>query len=195
MMNTDSFILASGSPRRSELLRAAGYQFTVDVADVDETDYPSTASPREVVELLARRKVAAVVDRHPNRVILAADTIVVCDGRIIGKPIDRDDAKTIIRKLAGRTHEVVSGVCVVRVAGFSESDLFVKSVISTVAIIAMPEDALERYVESDRWQGKAGGYGIQDDGSIATIVEGCRTNVIGLPMTTTRELLGRAGIN
>jgi septum formation protein len=190
METVPQFILASGSPRRAELLSAAGYQFAIHAADVDESDYPSTASPADIVSILARRKAEAVASRFGERIILAADTVVVCDGDVIGKPIDHAHAIEIIRQLSGRTHEVISGVALLS----KSNEIDVRTVASVVRINSMNQAEIDAYARTDRWRGKAGAYGLQDENSIAELVDGCRTNVIGLPMTTTHEMLSQIGV-
>ena len=108
-------VLASASPRRQELLRNAGISFTAQPADVDETPLAGE-SPRECAERLAREKALAVRQTRPQDIVLGADTVVVVDGTILGKPTDREDAARMLRLLSGRVHEVITGVCVVRPA-------------------------------------------------------------------------------
>jgi len=105
-------VLASASPRRQELLRNAGISFTVQAADVDETPRPGE-SPRECAERLAKEKAVAVWQRRPEAMVLGADTIVVVDNRILGKPADADDAARMLRLLSGRVHQVITGVCLI----------------------------------------------------------------------------------
>jgi septum formation protein len=194
--------LASRSPQRQSLLREAGYTFEIDPADVDEENYPRHLLPSEVVLHLARSKLAAVSPRHPDDVVLAADTLVAFGDIILGKPIDAEHARQMLRRLAGTTHVVVSGVAVGRiVTGFHRAE----RVMSAVRMRLLSENEIDRYVQSGAWQGKAGGYGIQDCDLQAGIISsgaqpflkriaGCHTNIIGLPMTLTKKLLEAAGV-
>jgi septum formation protein len=201
--NTPSprLILASRSSRRHQLLRDAGYEFEFEPADIDETNYPSQLTPSEVPLYLARAKAKVVADRHSSQgwsgsgrdvVILAADTIIVFGDTIIGQPADAGDAHRIVQLLSGTTHLVISGVVVTRpVRGFNTE----ARVMSAVRMKVLTPGQIERHVASGLWQGKAGGYGIQDGNPFVERVGGCHTNIIGLPMTTTRRLLSAAGIH
>lgn len=190
-MTPPRLILASGSPRRQQLLREAGYAFTIDPADVDEDDYPDGTKPGDLAESLALRKAQAVAERHPDDVVLGADTVVAFGDTILGKPADADDARRMLALLGGTTHLVITGVALVRRA---TSFLRQSRVMSAVHMRPLSNDEIDRYVASGDWQGKAGGYGIQDDDPFVTRMGGCLTNIVGLPMTTTKELLEEAGI-
>ena len=188
-------ILASGSPRRRQLLRDAGYAFEVHPADIDESDYPPGTAPADLAEQLAVRKAAALADRYPADVILAADTVVAVAARPLGKPANAGDATAMLRLLAGSTHAVVTGVAVLRPAdGYARSI----RVLSTVAMRPLSPAEIAAYVASNQWQGKAGGYGLQDEyggaDPFVTRMTGSRTNIIGLPMEATAELLAAAGV-
>jgi septum formation protein len=195
-------LLASRSPRRQELLREAGYAFEIDPADVDEENYPRSHLPSEVVLYLAKLKLAAVSQRHPDDVVLAADTVVAFGDLILGKPADSEQARQMLRLLEGTTHVVVTGVAVGRnITGFQRSD----RVMSAVRMRGLSESEINKYVETGAWQGKAGGYGIQDADYHSGIVPsgtepfvkriaGCETNIVGLPMTLAKKLLEAAGV-
>jgi septum formation protein len=183
-------VLASRSPRRERLLREAGYEFTIEPADIDERAFPAQLAPSETPVHLSRAKARAVAAKFPDHVVLAADTIIVFAERVIGQPKDASDARRIIQLLSGTTHIVVSGVAVQHAARDFAQDA---RVMSAVRLKLLTPDELDTYIASGQWEGKAGGYGLQD----ATLVErvgGCRTNVIGLPMKTTKTLLAAAGI-
>jgi septum formation protein len=192
-------VLASASPRRQELLRGAGYAFDVVPADIDEDEYPPTHSPAELAEYLALAKARAVADRLSRGasrdandfVVLAADTVVALNNEPLGKPTDPDDARRMLRLLGGTTHSVITGVAVVRHA---TGLLLHGRVTSTVNMRHLIGSEVEAYVASNEWQGKAGGYGIQDDDPFVTRIAGCHTNIVGLPMTTTAKLLADAGV-
>ena len=184
-------ILASASPRRQQLLREAGFEFETDPADIDEDDYPPGLLPGELAENLAFRKAQAVAKRHPGCVILGADTVVAFGDTALGKPEDAADARRMLGLLAGTTHVVVTGVAVVR-----KSEGFVRRgrVLSSVHMRALSADEIDRYVASGEWRGKAGGYGIQDPDPFVTRTAGCHTNIVGLPVPKTKELLAEAGV-
>jgi septum formation protein len=184
-------ILASGSPRRQQLLREAGYAFLVRPADIDEEDYPPGTLPADLAEQLAVRKANAVAPQFPDDVVLAADTVVAFGDRPLGKPADAADARRMLELLGGSTHIVITGVAVVRLA---TKHVASSRVMSGVRMRGLSPEEIARYVASNEWQGKAGGYGIQDDDPFVTRVSGCHTNIVGLPMSETRRLLEAAGV-
>jgi septum formation protein len=188
-------VLASASPRRQELLRDAGYAFHVIPADIDEGDYPPALSPGELAEYLAVAKARAVLQPttdEDDTVVLAADTVVALDNQPLGKPTDPDDARRMLSRLGGTTHAVITGVAVAHRAG---NLLLTARVTSSVHMRQLSDAEVDAYVASNEWQGKAGGYGIQDDDPFVTRTAGCHTNIVGLPMTTTAELLAKAGVH
>jgi nucleoside triphosphate pyrophosphatase len=182
------FILASASPRRRQLLADAGYRFEVDVPEVDEPTPDERTSPAEYVVQLAWRKAACVAARRTVGVILAADTVCAVDGHILGKPADRADAERMIRLQEGRDSDVITGLCLFR----AERQEWVGAVETSVCRFRSLSDA-ERtvHLDSGRWRGKAGAYGIQDDDPFVSIVSGSRSNVVGLPMERLANLLSR----
>jgi septum formation protein len=184
-------ILASASPRRQELLRDAGYVFEVDPADVDESAHPASMLPAQVAVLLAEAKARVVAARHPEDVVLAADTVVAFGDQLLGKPADAAAAKKMLQLLSGTTHLVITGVCVMRQAA-----QFAKSTrsMSAVRMRVLTAREIEEYVAGGQWQGKAGGYGIQDPDPFVIRVAGSESNVVGLPMSVTRQLLAEAGV-
>lgn len=191
------FVLASRSPRRIELLRNAGYDPVVDPADVDERD-PGGLTPRQLAEYLADLKASVVSVRHPAAVVLAADTLVVADGIILGKPETDAEARRMLRVLSGTTHEVMTAVTVVRVDGARDTEV----VTSQCRMKRLDDDEIDRYVASGAWRGKAGGYGIQDDGGdvftgdpFVERVAGSYTNIVGLPMEAATRMLADAGVH
>jgi septum formation protein len=184
-------ILASGSPRRQELLREAGYEFLVSPADIDESVYPPGSSPAEIAEHLAVAKARAVAARFPNDVVLAADTVVALGNDALGKPSDAADARRLLSLLGGTAHEVITAVVVVHAAANLRLQARVTSAVHMRVLTAAEADA---YIATGDWQGKAGGYGIQDQDPFVTRTSGCHTNIVGLPMTTTTRLLAEAGI-
>jgi len=186
-----ALVLASASPRRRELLHEAGYEFDVHPADIDEDDHPTNLTPVELAQWLATQKAVVIASRFPNSVVLAADTLVVFGDSILGKPEHADHARQMLRLLGGTTHMVVTGIALQRDAdGFKR----VGHVISAVNMRTLTADEVERYVASNEWKGKAGGYGIQDNDPFVTRMSGSYTNIMGLPMEMARELLTEAGI-
>ncbi|MFI5403932.1 MAG: Maf family protein [Planctomycetota bacterium] len=184
-------VLASASPRRRELLAAAGVEFEVIPADVDES-LPEGIEPEAGAVLLARTKAVAVGERLGPRhaLVLAADTIVALGDRFLGKPADAEEARSMLRALSLSRHAVVTGVAVLRtrdgalVTGFERT---------WVTMREISPDEIEAYVRSGEWQGKAGGYAIQEsaDRFVTRLEEGGFDNVVGLPVALTLELLAR----
>lgn len=184
-------VLASASPRRQQLLREAGYAFVITPSDIDESDVPDGLTPGPLAEHLAFEKARAVSCTLPDDVVLGADTVVAFGDYPLGKPADADDARRMLELLGGTTHVVVTGVAVIRRA----ANLVRRCrVLSAVHMRVLSPAEIEEYVQSGQWQGKAGGYGIQDADPFVTGTAGCHTNIVGLPMTSTRRLLAEAGI-
>ncbi|RJO63594.1 MAG: septum formation inhibitor Maf [Myxococcales bacterium] len=184
-------ILASQSPRRRQLLEAVGMQFAVRPVDIDERSRPGE-SPAAFVLRLSREKAEAALRQNgiPNgELILAADTTVVLDGAMLGKPENRDDARRMLSALSGRTHEVYTGVCILDARGRA----FAKAVRTPVAFRRLPPEEIESYLDTDEPYDKAGAYAIQGRGvALIDRVEGSFTNVIGLPLAETLALLEAA---
>lgn len=181
-------VLASGSPRRRELLEALGVAFEVDVSDVDET--VEETDPVRVAEMLAERKARAVAARQPGGVVIGSDTVVALDGRLLGKPADAAEARAMLSALHGRTHQVVTGVAVVRDGAAS-----VAHASTDVTMRAYTEAEMAAFIASGSPFDKAGGYAIQDpDFAPVARFEGCECAVIGLPLWTLRPLLAKVGV-
>lgn len=160
-------------------------------ADIDEDDVPPNLLPADLAEYLARRKAAVVAERFADDVVLAADTVVSHATTLLGKPKDASHARRMLTLLAGTIHTVITGVAVVHAAmNFTRH----ARVLSSVHMRPLSNEEITKYVASNEWQGKAGGYGIQDPDPFVTRIGGCHTNIVGLPMHTTAELLGAAGI-
>ena len=176
-------ILASGSPRRKELLDAMGLPYLVDVSDADES---FSGAPEDMVLELSRRKAQAVAARHDGAIILAADTIVFCDG-VLGKPRDAGDAGRMLAALSGRWHSVYTGVTMMDTrSGRTLSRADVTRVHFTVLA---PRD-IDAYVATGEPFGKAGAYAIQGRGGmLIDRIEGSYTNVVGLPTALVRSML------
>ncbi len=176
-------VLASASPRRAELLRLAGYAFMTAQADLDETPHPGEAAD-VYVRRLAEAKAAAGAARHPGAVVLGADTTVVVDGDILGKPADAAEAAAMLTRLQGRAHEVFTGVAV------SGPDGRASAVARTrVWFAAMSADEIATYVATGEPMDKAGAYGIQGQASrYVTRIDGSYPNVMGLPVDVVHGL-------
>lgn len=182
-------ILASASPRRQELLRAVGIPFTVEPADIDESPIVGE-SPRACAERLAREKADAIHRVRPSDLVLGADTVVAFDGQILGKPQDAQDAARMLRALSGRTHEVITGVCVV-VPGMAPH---VRSETTRVTMREVTESEIRDYVGTGEPMDKAGAYAIQGGaGRWITQVDGDYENVVGLPVGLVKRMLAGAG--
>lgn len=180
-------VLASQSPRRREMLTALGFELELRPADVDESVRPGERASEYALRL-AREKARAVGSADVP--ILAADTAVVLDGEILGKPVDDADARRMLRALSGRAHEVVSAVCV------RNGDMeFADAVASTVTLAPLSDAFIDWYVASGEPRDKAGAYAVQGLAcAVVRRVEGSVTNVIGLPLAETVGLLTRAGV-
>ncbi len=182
------FILASASPRREELLRLAGLQFKILPGHIDET-YLKGETPRGHVQRLSRDKALAIAVKHPKALVLGADTIVVIDGLILGKPKNKKQAREMLRKLSNRTHVVFTGFTLSCInTGLSKT----RVVRSSVRFKEISADEMDWYVKSDEPYDKAGGYAVQGKGAaFIRSISGSYTNVIGLPLSDVLEALKR----
>lgn len=190
MASAPRLILASASPRREELLRQLGVSFTVVRSDLPEELI--LGSPVESVRALALAKARAVAGRVATGVVLGADTVVVLDGAIFGKPANPHDARRMLGALRGRTHEVITGVALVEAPARAETSV---SVVTRVQMRQYGDDEIEAYMATGEPTDKAGAYAIQGKGGkLVSRVDGCYTNVVGLPLRTTRHLLEAWGI-
>jgi len=211
-------ILASASPRRREILRSIGIDFRVIIPNWSEPPFVSGQSPARYAIANARSKALSVADRVNAGFVIGVDTIVVLDGKVLGKPEDRAEARAMLRKLSGRSHAVISGVAVAgpkppmdadgrSPAGDRNSGIRVHrrssavsyrvltgSEKSLVTFRPLTDMEIRRYVASKEPYDKAGGYGIQGRaGDFVTKVSGCYLNVVGLPVALLLRLLARAG--
>ena len=183
-------ILAAGSPRRAEILGSGGWPFIKDVPDIDETERPGE-DPESYVRRLAKEKAEAIATRHPGRLVLGADTTVVIDDAIIGKPVDLDDARRMLRLLSASTHDVLTGVAIagngaVRVGCQRTSVRFAKMSEDEIEHLALRGDPLD----------KAGAYAVQAQAALFIEgIEGDYWNVVGLPVSMVyrlvREIVGK----
>jgi len=181
------FVLASSSPRRAELLRAAGYEFEVDPAGIDETALlADLASPSARAMGIALAKAQAVFARRPGRIVVGADTLVVLGDQALGKPRDEAEALWMLSRLSGTSHEVVTGLAVLA-PGAAARTAFAAT---HVAFGRWPSAALLAYARSGAPLDKAGAYGIQEAaGAFVEGVQGCYFNVVGLPLSRLARLL------
>ena len=187
-------ILASGSPQRRAILEQLGVAFEVVVTDVDELE---TGEPEEIAVENARRKAVAGAAATPkdsgaaatgplaSSTVLGVDTVVALDGRIYGKPLDFDDAVATLRALAGNSHRVVSGICVIEGAVARTA-----TAVTEVNFRPLSAAAIAWYVDTGEWEGRAGGYAIQGCGAaLVESIHGDYLNVVGLPVATLLDLL------
>jgi len=180
-------VLASASPRRQELLRNAGIPFEVQPADISEDPQPGEAA-KDCAERLAREKALAVAGQRPQDCVLGADTVVVVDGQILGKPADPADAPRMFRFLSGREHQVITGVCLV-----ASGQRSVASETTSVTMSEISEKEITDYVASGEPMDKAGAYGIQGIASRwIPRIEGDYCNVVGLPVALVWRMLRQA---
>jgi septum formation protein len=189
-MSLPSLVLASASPRRAELLRAAGVRFDVMPADVDETQRAGEDA-ETYVQRLAADKAARVAALVPGRAVLGADTAVVLDGEVLGKPRDARDAVDMLSRLSGRSHQVLTGVCLIDREGHAET------AVSTtlVEFRRLSEAEIDGYVASGEPMDKAGAYGIQAGArAFITRFDGDYHTVVGLPVALILAMCERRGI-
>ena len=182
--------LASGSPRRRELIRTVSQDVRTLVTDVDES-VPAGTPPDVMVRDIALRKALAALVAEPGDLIVAADTTVALDGEWLAKPGDAGEAASMLSRLKGRDHQVFTGVAVA-----SAGRLSTEVTLSAVTVAPLSDDAVAAYVATGEGADKAGAYSIQGNaGAIVTAVEGCYTNVVGLPLCSLALLLSRAGFD
>ena len=180
------YILASASPRRIELFKEISKNFTVLPADVDESieklfdkkelDSLLNSSPQSIVMELAKIKAMAIASNHPNSLVVGADTGVFLDGQMLGKPVDKEDAIRLLKMLSGKTHHVITGFCIMY------KDKIITDFENTIVVFENLDDfAIDRYIKSGQYIGKAGAYGIQDGYGLVKEYIGDLNNVIGFP--------------
>lgn len=177
-------ILASGSPRRKEILEKLGYQFKIEKTDADE-NYPSDMKVSEIAEHLAIVKAKTSLMQNPQDVVIGSDTIVVLDGKVLGKPTNIDDAKNMLKSLSGNTHTVYTGVCV---ASSYKTESF--TVATDVTFSELSDSEIGEYIASGEPMDKAGAYGIQGLGCrFVSSINGDYYSVMGLPANKLYEVL------
>jgi septum formation protein len=188
MINLPKLILASGSPRRSEILTSVGWTFEKQSADVDESVLPGE-TPEEYVCRLAREKAEAVAKLHETALVLGADTTVVIDNEIIGKPVDLDDARQMLRKLSGNRHEVLTGVALAKI---SEGNLETRVAYERTGVkfSELTDAEIEFLVAKGEPLDKAGAYAVQAQAALFIEgIEGDYWNVVGLPVNLVYSLM------
>ncbi|MBN2505087.1 MAG: septum formation protein Maf [Verrucomicrobia bacterium] len=187
-MNLPALVLASASPRRAELLRQAGFEFAVVRARIREVQ-PEHLTPHEIAQINACRKSRSVARKHPDALVLGADTIVCLGRQILGKPASMAEAGRMLARLQGRTHEVVTGVCLTHWRTRRQRVLVVSTAVTFHRLDAR---RIRRYLAKVNPLDKAGGYAIQEEGDdLVRGIHGSYTNVVGLPMEQLKEELGR----
>ena len=171
-------VLASKSPRRQQLMHRITDDFIVDVSDIDEST-SLNMSPIEAVKDIAKRKGLDIVKKHPHQIVISADTIVVIDNMILGKPIDEADASRMLNLLSDRTHQVITAFCILK-----DDKLLEEYVISEVTFNKLEQDLIDRYIKSGSPMDKAGAYGAQDNNDFLIVkeIKGSWDNVIGFPV-------------
>ena len=191
MKASHSILLASGSPRRRELLKQLDIDFTVDPADIDESIFEGE-SPREHVIRLSREKALAGYSKHAGeKPVLGSDTIVLLEGEILGKPESREHAEEMLGRLSGCTHQVYSAVAL----ALDQDRVLDTLNITSVTFGDMPTEWIRRYCQGDEPMDKAGAYAVQGGtGQYIRRIEGSYSGVMGLPLFETAELLRRAGL-
>jgi len=184
-----NLILASRSPRRRELLAAAGYSFQVRPPhETTEGKLRSGETAAEFVARAAYQKAADVAENVEEGLVLGCDTVAECDGRILGKPADENHARDMLRALSGREHRVLSGLCLWRIPGGRPE---IRLAVTKLRMDRLTEDQLDEYLIGGQWQGKAGAFGYQDRLGWVHVIEGSESNVVGLPMELLAEMLRR----
>jgi septum formation protein len=190
-MHPPILILASASPRRQELLRSAGISFEIIPSDVDE-EWGEGETPEDYVVRLARLKAVKVGEEHKTRWVLAADTVVVIDGRILGKPRDRREAEGMLKMLSDREHRVITGYCLLQTCSEKNRQ---GRVVSRVRFKKLSPDEVRWYLDTGEPFDKAGAYAIQGKAAfMVKEVQGSYTNVVGLPLCEIVEALREMGV-
>jgi len=187
-----SFILASASPRRIALLQTAGFDFQAEHPEIEESR-SKFFSPSELTLFNAFQKAAAVANRHPEEFVLAADTVVALDSEVFGKPLDLQDARRMLIRLVGRSHDVITGIALLKA---SRKQLISRVVHTRVKFRALSDSEIESYLKIAEPLDKAGAYAAQNSPDmIIEKVTGSFSNVVGLPMEAVSSLLASLGIH
>jgi len=190
--NMKTIILASASPRRKELLQRIGLKFKVDPSNYEE-NISSELEPHELAQSLSLEKAKLVAEKHMNALVIAADTFIVFEGKILGKPRTETEAKEMLETISGRQHSVITGFTIIDAAS---NKALSKAVETKVYIRKLSSNEIDAYVESKEPLDKAGAYAIQGLGSvIVEKIEGDYFNVIGLPLSALAETLKEFGVH
>lgn len=185
-------ILASGSPRRKQILEQVGLNFIVEVSDYEEKSIPGV-SPSEFVETLSLEKANAVAKNHNDAIIIGADTIVVLNSQILGKPKTKQDAREMLKKLSGNTHSVFTGFTIIDTVN---KRTITNHVETKIRFKNLSEEEIRAYIETGEPMDKAGAYGVQDKGALfVEHIEGDYSSVMGLPIVKIFEILKELGID
>lgn len=187
-------ILASASPRRQELLKRITENFKIEISNFDESSIEFKGDINKYVCELAQEKAMDILHKvQEESIIIGCDTIVFLNGKILGKPKNREVAINMLRDLSGKTHQVYSGIAMVN---NKKNKILTKSVCTEVKFMELSDDMILKYVESGQSYGKAGAYGIQDGGALfVEEIKGCYYNVVGLSLNTVFLLLREMGVN
>lgn len=189
----DAIILASSSPRRRELLSQAGIPFTVMPGEVDEEKAELSGTPEQITEQLAYLKAMDVAGKLQKGLVLGADTIVVCDGEIFGKPADEKDAIRMLRSLSGREHLVITAIAL---ADAESKVVKVEHEKTKVKFSSITSEDIKAYIKTGEPFGKAGAYAVQGRGALLVeSIDGCYSNVVGLPLFKLGNMLREFGMN
>jgi len=184
-------VLASQSPRRVEILKEIGLNFTTDPSQFTEKE--NYKNPKALAIHNAQGKAREVALRHKNSIIIAADTIGVIKGQILGKPRDRNHAYELISKIKGTTHEVITGICIIDTMKNRE---IIKAVSTKIFMAKISEKEIQSYLDSDEWKDKAAAYAIQGRGALfIEKIEGDYFNVVGLPLFTLQQTMKELGVS
>lgn len=186
-VNHPRLILASASPRRSALLSQIGLTFEIFPSEIDEQISVKNLSPEKVTQKLAKQKAKVVAERYTEGVVIGADTLVLFKKELLGKPKNREDAKSMLSRLSGKTHRVITGVALIDVKKKTETTW---SEVTKVCFRELCADEIDNYIQSGEAKDKAGAYGIQGRGAaFVKRIDGCYFNVVGLPLASFVEKL------
>lgn len=190
---TIKLVLASGSPRRKELLTQLGLSFETIPSNADES-LTHSISPEETVQELAFRKAKSIVDRVDHALVIGADTLVVCDQEVLGKPQNKDEAAQMLTRLQGRSHHVVSGIALVEVINGEIKRVDTKTQKTVVWMLPLSQSQINWYIQTGEPLDKAGAYGIQGIGAcFIDKIDGCYFNVVGMSLPLLNQMVAQMG--
>jgi septum formation protein len=187
----DSIVLASESTRRVDILRTLGISFSIIPPDIDETKHKDE-TPQQFVERISHEKAFKVGNHFPDKWVIAADTIVVLKGKVLGKPKNERDAFNMLKTLRGKWHKVITGYCVLNLL----KNIVYRDIVETKVFVRhMTDDEINRYIKTSEPMGKAGSYAVQGKGGyMVKEIKGSYTNVVGLPICEIAEALLSLGV-